>query len=308
MPTYRVANRQRYTSISREPINDQRLSFRARGVLVWLLDKPDDWRTDSDAICAAGAEGRDAVRAALSELQLLGYLVRTRRQDSSTGQWTTDIMIHESPTEAEVLVEPTTDSQASEIQASAGQASEIQASESRTSAGQALRLKTETDDCDQQLRQKTEKRHARPAVAALPATHPSDADRLCTLMASLVSARLGHRQVEPGKKWVEEMDYMIRLDHRQPSEIERVIRWLDGSDHPVALFWRPNIESPVKLRAKWDTISGQYARHKERANGVGLNAVQQAAMNDPLYTGRPSPAAPPFPDAVHADYRVTGDR
>ncbi|RIK03508.1 MAG: replication protein, partial [Acidobacteria bacterium] len=33
-----------FTILSNAAINDGRLSFRARGVLMWLLSKPADWR------------------------------------------------------------------------------------------------------------------------------------------------------------------------------------------------------------------------------------------------------------------------
>jgi hypothetical protein len=97
MTTFRVAERRRFTTVDRETLNDERLSFRARGILVWLLDKPDNWQTSGDAIQRAGTEGRDAVRAALNELEALGYLVRTRSQEKATGRWMTETVIYESP-------------------------------------------------------------------------------------------------------------------------------------------------------------------------------------------------------------------
>jgi hypothetical protein len=84
--TIRVAERRRFTQIDRETVNDSRLGFRARGVLTWLLDKTDDWRTNSDAIAHAGKEGRDAVRRALNELEEHGYLVREKVR-TDDGQW-----------------------------------------------------------------------------------------------------------------------------------------------------------------------------------------------------------------------------
>lgn len=94
MTTFRVAQRQRYTSIERGTINDKTLSFRARGVLIWLLDKPNDWRCDSEQIANAGKEGRDAIRSALNELAKAGYLQRERVQIEN-GQWTTQTMVYE---------------------------------------------------------------------------------------------------------------------------------------------------------------------------------------------------------------------
>ncbi|WP_064257804.1 replication protein [Rhodococcus sp. D-6] len=86
-----------FTILSNAVINDERLSFRARGVLIWLLSKPDDWRTRSDAIAGQSPkEGRDAIRSALRELAELGYLLREKIQNER-GQWITIQTIYEEP-------------------------------------------------------------------------------------------------------------------------------------------------------------------------------------------------------------------
>lgn len=86
-----------FTILSNDIIADERLSFRARGVLIWLLSKPDDWRTRADSIAAQSSkEGRDAIRSALRELADLGYLVREKIQNE-LGQWITIQTIYERP-------------------------------------------------------------------------------------------------------------------------------------------------------------------------------------------------------------------
>lgn len=98
MSTIRVAKRKRYAQVSNETIDDRRLSFRARGILTWLLAKPDDWTCDGRAIAnATDVEGRDACYTALSELEALGYLHRKRTRDPVTGQWGWDSIVYESP-------------------------------------------------------------------------------------------------------------------------------------------------------------------------------------------------------------------
>ena len=97
MTTIRVARRQRYTSIDRRTIQDSRISFRALGVLAWLLDKPDDWQADADTIASTHTEGRDAVRTALRELELAGYLVRRRFRNPETQRWACEHTVHEVP-------------------------------------------------------------------------------------------------------------------------------------------------------------------------------------------------------------------
>lgn len=67
---------------------DKRLSWGARGLLVYLLGKPDHWRVSTAALIneTVGTRihsGRDAVRAFLSELLSVGYLTRTAARDES---------------------------------------------------------------------------------------------------------------------------------------------------------------------------------------------------------------------------------
>lgn len=97
MTTIRVAHRKRYASISRDAINDQRLSFRARGVLTWLLDKPNDWTSTAERISSMGKEGRDAIRAALDELEACGYLIRRKWRDEESGKWSSEWTVYEKP-------------------------------------------------------------------------------------------------------------------------------------------------------------------------------------------------------------------
>ncbi|MGD3109527.1 hypothetical protein [Streptomyces sp. YGL11-2] len=74
-----------FTVLPTATVEDERLSFRARGVLVFLLAKPDNWQVRSDSIAAAGQEGRDAVRKALRELRNYGYyrVVPERQADGT---------------------------------------------------------------------------------------------------------------------------------------------------------------------------------------------------------------------------------
>ena len=96
MTTIRVDRRDKFTTIDRDLVNDDRLSFRARGVLVWLLDKPDGWKVQADSISRQGKEGRDAVRGALRELEMLGYLERVKFRDD-LGRWQSESVVRETP-------------------------------------------------------------------------------------------------------------------------------------------------------------------------------------------------------------------
>jgi hypothetical protein len=92
----RAKNRRKFLVVRQEVVNDDRLSFRARGILLWLLEKPDGWNTNSVDIAAAGREGREAIRTAMRELEQVGYLARKKQQDAR-GHWETVCVVHEVP-------------------------------------------------------------------------------------------------------------------------------------------------------------------------------------------------------------------
>lgn len=96
MTTIRVAKRRRFTSVDRDTLNDKTISFKARGVLVWLLDKPDDWTTSQERIEREGIEGREAIASAIKELETAGYIRRTRSRDGH-GQWHVEWTVYERP-------------------------------------------------------------------------------------------------------------------------------------------------------------------------------------------------------------------
>lgn len=99
MTIIRAPREDRYTILNRTVISDDRLSFRALGLLTFILDKPDDWRIDSTELARGeGREGRDAVRAALTELEAAGYL-RRQRVRRADGTFDMESTVYDTPVE-----------------------------------------------------------------------------------------------------------------------------------------------------------------------------------------------------------------
>lgn len=94
----RVEHRKRFTVITDQALRDPEISFRATGVLAYLLSMPDGTKISGREMTAAKREGRDAILAALGELEKAGYLIRKRTQASS-GTWFTTCVLREMPPE-----------------------------------------------------------------------------------------------------------------------------------------------------------------------------------------------------------------
>ena len=92
----REPGRDRWVVIDQSVIRNPHLSHRARGVLCLLLSMPDNWQVNAEWIAMHGSEGRDAVRAALRELENHGHIIRHKSQDQH-GRWTTRCVVYEQP-------------------------------------------------------------------------------------------------------------------------------------------------------------------------------------------------------------------
>ena len=85
-----------WTQVRNEVINDPRLSFKATAVLIYILSKPDHWRTSTIQLSKVKREGIDAVRTAMQELKQAGY-VRTHRYQDPQGRWQYDTEVFDIP-------------------------------------------------------------------------------------------------------------------------------------------------------------------------------------------------------------------
>ncbi|MEU8623195.1 hypothetical protein [Streptomyces sp. NPDC048623] len=70
-----------FVTIYNRALRDRRLSRRAKGLLAEILTHRDGFGVSEASLVAAGPEGRDAIRTALTELERYGYLHRYQERD-----------------------------------------------------------------------------------------------------------------------------------------------------------------------------------------------------------------------------------
>jgi DNA-binding MarR family transcriptional regulator len=76
--------------------NDARLSWAARGMLAYLLSKPDDWHVRMKDLINQTRAGRDANRRIFAELEQNGYVSRVRTQGHN-GYFEWETYVYETP-------------------------------------------------------------------------------------------------------------------------------------------------------------------------------------------------------------------
>jgi len=76
-----------FTVVENRIVNDTRIGWAARGLLIYLLSKPDDWKVSVPALINETSEalsktGRDGVYSLLNELREAGYATLEKARDA----------------------------------------------------------------------------------------------------------------------------------------------------------------------------------------------------------------------------------
>lgn len=85
-----------YTMVNRAGAEDPALSWEARGVLFYLLCKPDGWQVRFGDLLRKGNARRFMLRRILKELETAGYLVREQTR-AADGRWEWLSTVYEAP-------------------------------------------------------------------------------------------------------------------------------------------------------------------------------------------------------------------
>ena len=97
MAVFRIERTRNYTVMSNRHLRDMSLSLRAKGLLSQMLSLPEDWDYTLAGLARINAEGKDAIRAAIRELEGAGYIVRRRARDARGCLRGTEYVIFEQP-------------------------------------------------------------------------------------------------------------------------------------------------------------------------------------------------------------------
>ena len=82
MTILRIQKRQNpFVQIDREAIQDSSLSWKARGLLAYLLSMPSNWNIRISDLINRAPDGRDAVYSIFKELKAAGYIIHFRLRD-----------------------------------------------------------------------------------------------------------------------------------------------------------------------------------------------------------------------------------
>ena len=99
MPTYRIKKDRDnpYVMANKAFIYDKRLSFKAKGIMIYLMSRPDDWQVYESEIVKHSLDGRRSVSAGIKELIEAGYIHRKQLRDNKNQFSRYEYIVHEIP-------------------------------------------------------------------------------------------------------------------------------------------------------------------------------------------------------------------
>ena len=94
---FRKAKKATWVTVDKGFVEKETLSLKAKGLLLYLLSLPDDWKIYSDELVNHHKDGKYSVASAIKELKDNNYLVYTRFTDQG-GKFTEGAyFVHELP-------------------------------------------------------------------------------------------------------------------------------------------------------------------------------------------------------------------
>ena len=110
MAIIRQKRKERFSIVDNKVIEDERLSFKARGLLIYMLSKPDDWKFYTEELAKrSNKDGISAIKTALNEIEDTGYLTR-KQGHKKNGQFTSqDWILTDTSTNSPQVEKPLAD-------------------------------------------------------------------------------------------------------------------------------------------------------------------------------------------------------
>lgn len=94
MSIFRIYKNKNFTVMSNKHLKDKKLSYRAKGLLSFMLLLPDNWDYSINGLVKVSKEGTKAIKTILKELQEVGYLEIIRKRGPK-GQYEYEYQIYE---------------------------------------------------------------------------------------------------------------------------------------------------------------------------------------------------------------------
>lgn len=240
----RVEKTKNYSVISNEFIRRKDLSWKAKGILTYILTLPDDWVININEIMTHATEGEKAFRSGWKELKDAGYVNRYPVRDKDSNKITHwETVIRESVDTKGF--EPLTQN----VQVQKVQVQNVQVQNDKLQSTYITNNLDKQNTESNKDSQQSQKRYA----------DDSQYMKAAVYLFEKIKERLPNKKEPDFQKWADEVRKTVELDGVPVERYKEVLDWSQNDD-----FWQANILSTNKLRKQFDTIYLQMQRDNKQ--------------------------------------------
>lgn len=235
-----------YVQINKKSLWDPELSLEAIGLWSRLLSRPDDWVVSVKELTKSCHCGKDRINRIINELVSKGYAHRIQtRKESPNSQSKKHLY---SSYETYVFESKMSKDEIKKMFTETCFPAPINPGpiNPHTTNIESIPTKVDID------KKEKDKSQATPVVSA-------DAERLSELLFSKMKEVDSKFKTPNLKNWSIEMDRLLRLDERDPKEVEEMIAFIKQHWYGV------NINCVKSLRDKFSVIVGHYKQYLQKA-------------------------------------------
>lgn len=234
-----------FTQVSNTIVEDKKLSFKAKGVFLYMWSKPDGWKFWADDIKKHGTEGKEAIKKAIDELETEGYLVKTRvMQGNLKNRYDYNLS-----DEADFLNE--------ELNKISNEVPNV-IIPSMDDYPISVSSADENSAADNPPLSKTNSSNTKSVADETSAKYSLDGDKEGKVLSNklvdnMLKTQPNLKVADKRESFAKDFALAIRRDARTYDELNNILDWL-SSDGKTADFWSGVILSGRKLREQFDVL------------------------------------------------------
>lgn len=86
-----------FVTVHKDFIHDSNISWKAKGILLYLLSRPDNWQIYETELEQHSTDGLSGLKSGIKELEEIGYIQRNRKRDKSGRLNGYEYLVYEQP-------------------------------------------------------------------------------------------------------------------------------------------------------------------------------------------------------------------
>lgn len=266
-----------FVMLDKTGLRDVRLSWKAKGLLAYLISLPDDWKIHERELTKHSKDGRDSTRSAMKELIENGYVVRQQLRGNAGQFGEFETVVYEVPQEKEVGQEkeappeeddfPAADGFSDHGFSDFGNAGAGETASGKTGAGEADRTKKDFTKKDLSKKDKENSPKRKKRVYELESLEM----RMALKFESLIKQNDEKFKIPNVQSWCDQFRLMMEKDGRTQEEIHTAMTFAQSDD-----FWQSNVLSAEKLRKQMSALLIQAKKGPRRTSNTSQRVYNSA--------------------------------